>query len=391
MAPGIIQRRRKGCPRMGRCDCPWEAWVWSPRDRRKISKRFAREAAARSWRRDAGRALDRGTLRAPRPTTVKQAWQAWHEGAKAGAVRNRSGDRYKPSSLRDYARAMKLRVLPTFGAVRLVDVRMPDLQALADQLLADGLNPSTIRSTFLPLRAIYRRALARGEVAVSPCAGLELPAVRSRRERFASPAEAAALVAAVPLEDRAVWATAMYAGLRLGELRALRVDDVDLAAGVIGVRRGWDRVEGEIELKSGAGRRRVPINAILRDFLAEHLARTGRAGPERVFGVTGRSPFDPQKLQVRADRAWEAARLDRITPHGCRHTFASLMIAAGVGAKHLQTYLGHSSVATTLDVYGHLMPGAEADAAELLDAYLDADRERADAAARAAGADVTAS
>jgi integrase len=135
----------------------------------------------------------------------------------------------------------------------------------------------------------------------------------------------------------------------------------------------------------------VPINAILRDFLAEHLARTGRAGPERVFGVTGRSPFDPQKLQVRADRAWEAARLDRITPHGCRHTFASLMIAAGVGAKHLQTYLGHSSVATTLDVYGHLMPGAEADAAELLDAYLDADRERADAAARAAGADVTAS
>ncbi len=62
------------------------------------------------------------------------------------------------------------------------------------------------------------------------------------------------------------------------------------------------------------------------------------------------------------------------------------MIAAGVGAKHLQTYLGHSSVATTLDVYGHLMPGAEEEAAELLDAYLAVDRERAEETARAAGA-----
>jgi hypothetical protein len=53
-------------------------------------------------------------------------------------------------------------------------------------------------------------------------------------------------------------------------------------------------------------------------------------------------------------------------------------------------YLGHSSVATTLDVYGHLMPGAEADAAALLDAYLAADRKRAAAAARAAGSDVNA-
>ena len=72
------------------------------------------------------------------------------------------------------------------------ELRRPDLQELADGLLAAGLDPSTIRSTFLPLRAIYRHALARGEVAVSPCTGLSLPAVRGRRERFASPQEAEA-------------------------------------------------------------------------------------------------------------------------------------------------------------------------------------------------------
>jgi integrase len=62
--------------------------------------------------------------------------------------------------------------------------------------------------------------------------------------------------------------------------------------------------------------------------------------------------------------------LDPIGLHECRHTFASLMIAAGVNAKALATYMGHSSVTITLDRYGHLMPGNEDEAAGLLDEYL---------------------
>ena len=54
----------------------------------------------------------------------------------------------------------------------------------------------------------------------------------------------------------------------------------------------------------------------------------------------------------------------------CRHTFASLMIAAGVNAKALSEYMGHSKIAVTMDLYGHLMPGNETEAAGLLDAYL---------------------
>ena len=70
------------------------------------------------------------------------------------------------------------------------------------------------------------------------------------------------------------------------------------------------------------------------------------------------------------------AKLELIAPiglHECRHTFASLMIAAGVNAKALSTYMGHSSITITLDRYGHLMPGNEDHAAALLDAYLEAD------------------
>jgi hypothetical protein len=80
----------------------------------------------------------------------------------------------------------------------------------------------------------------------------------------------------------------------------------------------------------------------------------------------------------------EPELLERITPHACRHTFASLMIAAGVNAKALSTFMGHATISITLDRYGHLMPGSEAEAANLLDAYLAARRKRPEDAARSA-------
>jgi integrase len=61
------------------------------------------------------------------------------------------------------------------------------------------------------------------------------------------------------------------------------------------------------------------------------------------------------------------------------------MIAAGVNAKALSTFMGHAKISTTLDLYGHLMPGSEGEAAGLLDAYLEAQRERVEEQARAAG------
>ncbi len=393
MAEGIVRRHSKDCParrgRRCRCNAGWEAWVYSKRDDKKIRRTFGREAEAKSWRTEALTALSQGALRAPKPTTVRQGWEAWNAGAKTGAVTNRSGDPYKPSTLRSYEQAMRLRLLPEFGDTRIVDIRRPDLQEFVNELIATGVNPSTIQVTLLPLRAIFRRSISLGHLAINPCSGLELPAVRGRRERYASPKEADALITAVPGRDRPIWATAMYAGLRRGELRALRAEDVDLANGIIRVERGWDPREGEIELKSLAGRRKVPISAVLRDFLDEHLRRSGRTGTDLLFGRTTADPFNGVKLSERADKGWENAGLDRITLHECRHTFASLMIAAGVNAKALSTFMGHANISITLDRYGHLMPGSEAEAAGLLDAYLTAQRERDEEAARGAGGVLT--
>jgi integrase len=293
-------------------------------------------------------------------------------------VRTRSGDRYKPSAIRSYEAALRDRIVPELGGKRLGDVQRRDVQRLADDLLAEGRDPSTIRNALMPLRVIYRRAVEDGDVAVNPCTNLRLPAVRGRRERIASPEEAQRLLAALPDRDRPVWAAALYAGLRRGELMALRWEDVDLVAGVIRVERSYDdKGRVEIEPKSRAGRRAVPIVGALRDVLIEHKARQGRdAG--LVFGSSAETPFVPSNLWRRAQHAWRRAGLEPIGLHEARHTFASVLIAAGVNAKAITTYMGHASIQTTYDLYGKLMPGSESEAAALVDAYL----ARADTASR---------
>jgi integrase len=89
-----------------------------------------------------------------------------------------------------------------------------------------------------------------------------------------------------------------------------------------------------------------------------------------VFSATGERPFDPSNALRVARRLWRAAGLRPLGFHQCRHTYASFMIAAGVNPKALCAYMGHSSITVTLDRYGHLMPGNEREAAELLDAFL---------------------
>ena len=377
MAEGIRKRHTKDCPaRTGghcRCDGGYEASAYSPRDGKKIYKTFPREAEARSWRADAKRSLDRGSLRAPGSRTIREAGEAWLEGAERGEIRNRSGRPFKPSSLRGYRQAFTDRIVPAIGHVKVAALTTSDLQVLVDEWQAEGHAASTVRNSLRPLQAIYRRARAREGVPINPTRDLELPVPERREVEIITPGSAATLLAALPSTDRAVWATALYAGLRSGELRALRWGAVDMSRGIIEVRESWDPKEGAIEPKTRRSRRRVPVPSALRGFMLDLRQRneTTTAGA-LVFEVGKGTPFQPEKLYRNADSAWHHAGIrERLRLHQARHTYASFMIAAGVNAKALSSFMGHSSITVTFDLYGHLMPGSEAEGAALLDAYLD--------------------
>jgi integrase len=371
---GIRERHSRSCRSRGggRCSCDpsYEAQVWDPAEAKPVRRTFQDIGAAKAWVRDAKIALRRGRRLARTVPALAQAGEAWLEQARTGVIRATGGRRYKPATIREYERALRRRANPALGAEPLDQITRVDLQELVDELAAGGFGATTIETTLNVIRAIYRHELARDRIKGNPTRGVALPSGGNRRERFATPAEAKALLAVLPEKDRAVWATAFYAGLRRGELIALRDHAIDLKAAEIRVQAGWDPDEGEQETK-GRARRTVPMIGELRTILAAHRLRTGRRGADLVFGATAVSPFCRRGLQRRADAAWKAAGLARITLHECRHTFASIAIAAGVNIGTVSAALGHASVTITWDRYHHLMPGTMDEAASLIQAYVE--------------------
>jgi integrase len=193
--------------------------------------------------------------------------------------------------------------------------------------------------------------------------------------------EAIELLDVLRQEDRTLWATALYAGLRCGELQALRWEAVDLATGKIQITEtgNWDpKAHKFIRPKSKKGVRTVPIAAVLRGYLAAQKLRTGGTG--LVFGATPERPFTASNVWRRAHMDWRRANKKRekeeqpllaaIGLHECRHCYVSMMHAARLSLEQIGDYVGHTSAYMT-HKYRHLRDGHEAEAARRQDAYLE--------------------
>lgn len=198
-------------------------------------------AEARSWRVDAQARLQAGTLSAAAGPTVAEAAEEFIADMKSDTFRQKGGHVYKPSTIRGYERDLNNYVIPELGSKRIGRLQRPELQRWADGLMTPDRSPSTIRNIVAALRALVGFAELRGWVQLNPCNGLRLPTGEKARERIASPAEAAELIAAMRPKDRATLGFAVYAGLRLGELLALDVAAIDLDGGWIHVHRAGTR------------------------------------------------------------------------------------------------------------------------------------------------------
>lgn len=204
--------------------------MWHPAEGHPVRKTFHDIGEAKTWVRDARIAIRRGRQLVRTTPTLRQAGEAWLEQARAGVIRASNGYPYKPATVRAYERALRRRANPALGTEPLDQISRADLQELVDEVNAQGLAATTIETTLNVIRAIYRHEVGRDRITHNPTRGVALPSGGGRRERFATPAEAKALIAALPEDDRAIWATAFYAGLRRGELLALRARAIDFDA-----------------------------------------------------------------------------------------------------------------------------------------------------------------
>lgn len=367
---GITRVHQRSCAWLNgrRCNCEaaYRAEAFDRITQRRVYKTWPNLKAAQRWRDDIRTAIRAGTSRVLGTTTLGDAWSEFYEGVLAGTVKAAGGGDYKPAVVRAYETKWRLYLDPQFGRVNVGELRLVHVQKLVDELVASGAAPKTVRNTIIPLRALYRWCIRRELATVNPCDNIELPSGEVARDRVASVPEALRLIAALPDRDRAIWATAFFAGLRRGELLALDWSNVDLLARKIKVVRSYDPGSQQyVAPKTKRGTREVGIPQLL----VQHLAALNRT-EGLVFGPTGLTPFNASKLHERSYKTWDDAQLRRITLHECRHTYASLMIEAGVNIKKISEYMGHASITITLDRYGHLLPGDLATTLDQFDTYL---------------------
>jgi integrase len=179
-----------------------------------------------------------------------------------------------------------------------------------------------------------------------------------------TPPEIRRLLDAAHEPVRTLLLCAVLTGMRRGELLGLRWEDIDLEGHRIFVRRALWRGKF-VTPKSRRSRRTIDLAPTLRAALAKFPSRF-QGG--LVFCSPDGEPINPDAFAQRDwARALRRAELRRIRFHDLRHTYASLLIAQGAHPKYIQAQLGHASIQTTLDRYGHLMPDAHAAEARKLD------------------------
>ena len=292
--------------------------------------------------------------------------------------------RWRPSTQANY-RACVNRLTRVLGSQQLGSLTPLVIQEAYVRLLPN-LAPSTMRTTHVVFRQALRQAVAWQLLPKDPSDGVSLPALLPKAiSRWSAKDTQQFLRTSTRDPAYALWSVFLDAGLRIGEAQALRWGDVDLDRQVITVSRTMTCTANRRDVigeypKTAAGRRSIPIRtstvALLRAHQAQQRLRRVKLGPawHNLNLVFDRGDGRPLRRGTVGDRLRSAAKyagVPPLTPHGLRHTNATLLSAAGVSPKIIAERLGHRTVTITLNRYVHPDEAAHRQAIDLLGKLLD--------------------
>jgi integrase len=309
-----------------------------------------------------------------------------------------AGLRLAPSTVASYRKNVRLHVEPYIGAVPLASLTTAHRRAVpparargrADHKAGEGLSHRTVRYVHTILSAALAAAVRHHRLARNPAAAASPPSARQARAPEMHPWDAAQLAgflgwSAEKSQLHAAWTVLAMTGMRRGEALALRWRDVALDAGTVSVRRsaGVVRVKGEgASIAEGDTKsskpRVIDLDAATVTVLRAHRRERGAMALQLarddalVFGDQEGRHLHPERFTrtfqgdvARCRKAIGEGKLPVIRLHDLRHTHATLLLAKGVPVKVVSERLGHASATITLQVYAHVMPGNQRDAAEL--------------------------
>ncbi|MBO0732379.1 MAG: site-specific integrase, partial [Acidimicrobiaceae bacterium] len=337
----------------------WRARYYGP-DGRRRSKSFKRKSDAERWLTQQRNEIIKGDWIDPARSRL-----TFGEFAPSFLATRTN---VKPKTRHQQESLLKLHVMPTWESVALGKITYEGLAAWVSRLTDDGVGWSSIRQAARFMSAALEYAVKTGRLRSNPARGLALPRPRKRDHVFLTHEQLARLAGSAG-SSRVLVLVLGYTGLRWGEATALRVCDVDLSRRRIDVRRAYSDVGGTLVLGTPKSHhnRVVPLPRFLAAELADHvqdsesdaLVFTTRSGAALRSSNWRRSVFLPARNQAKVSA--------RFRVHDLRHTAAALMVQAGYPPKMLQEILGHASITTTLDLYGHLYPGDMDKYADRLD------------------------
>lgn len=303
--------------------------------------------------------------------TLADYLRRWLDGLQCKAT---TRDRYRQSAVKH--------VIPRVGGIRLQALTADDLDRLYRDLERSGrrdggpLSAKSVRHAHTMLSKALGDAVRRGHVARNVASDARPPRLERREMSVWTAGQLRGFLSHVA-EDRlyAMWLLLATTGMRRGEVLGLRWDAVDLDAGRIAVVRAITKAGGRpvvSEPKTARGRRVIALDPATITTLRAHRARqlqerlvAGEAWQDSglVFCWPDGSALDPQ-LPTKWFRAHaRAAGLPPIRLHDLRHSWATVALMAGVPAKVVSDRLGHASVSITLDVYSHVLPAFDEEAA----------------------------
>jgi integrase len=351
--------------------------VWSVRDpatgkRRQHSKACKTANEAQRFLITTMSSIQEGTWRPEEKLTVAELLRDHYLPA-------RKAEGLRSATLAQYTSVSEAWIIGHIGGVKVKALTPAMVQALVEKLRTEGstlgrggLSPRSVQLSITVLKAATAWGLSNGVLSRDPLLGMRRPRAAASKVGSAWSIEEARTFLSAVADDRliAAWQLALARGPRRGELAGLKWDVVDLERGSIQIVRTRIVVNGEAqdsEPKTDAGKRRVPLDALLISALkshkarqsAEQLAAPGGAWVDSGYVFTdelGRAYY-PDYFSNRFDKLQAAAGMRRLRLHDCRHTAASVMLDAGEEPAHVSRILGHSSTRITEEIYRHIMAG----------------------------------
>ncbi len=357
-----------------RKDGKWVAAVWDPSIGKQIRKYAATKNKADAKLREMLIRIKEGTPATDKAITLNDYASAW--------ALDRAGRRRSGSTVNIYVQRLDLYVLPVIGSKRLDKITKADVEDVLDSMAAKDLSRGTIKATQNALSALYSDAQKERIVAINPAHGAQLPLVKpSQKKIYPTTLEVKKLLNDISKEtgDREkelgrILIVAMFTGARIGEILAMKWQDIDLSDSQWSVTRTTSRdIKGRQILGNQTKTKEVRSVALSSQVMTELLTQREYISFKRsMSGIWKENDFvfptdigtfkdanNLRRLRIKAYPDWKHGF------HDLRHWFTSVAISEGLGEVQLARILGHRSTSTTKDVYSHLL---DRDSGKAIDA-----------------------